>query len=70
MKSQPGLHSSLYVARIGETRFNFNVLAGKPKAKGAQCSRTRRWEGNIRTYLTGLCCSNAEEWIGMAKSRK
>jgi len=37
-----------HVARMGEMRNAYNILAGKPEGKGPLGSPKRRWDDNIK----------------------
>ena len=57
-----------HVARMGEGRGVYRVLAGKPEGKRPLGRPRRRWEDNIRMDLqeVGL---GYEDWIGRAQER-
>jgi hypothetical protein len=57
-----------HVARMGEKRNAYRLLAGKPEGKGPLGRPRRRWVDNIRMDLgeVGWC---DVDWIGLAKDR-
>jgi len=57
-----------HVARIGEERWVYRVLVGKPEGKRPLGRRRRRWVDNIRTDLQEVGCGYMD-WIGLARDR-
>jgi len=58
-----------HVARIGEMINTYNILDGKPEGKRPHGRPGRRWEDNIRKYLTAIGCE-VVDWIHLAEERK
>jgi len=57
------------VVRMGEERWVYRVLVGKPKGKRPLGRRRRRWVDNIRTDLQEVGCGYMD-WIGLDKDRE
>jgi hypothetical protein len=57
-----------HVARLGEKRDVFRLLAGKPEGKRPLGRPKRRWVDNIRMNLGEVGWEDAD-WIGMAQDR-
>jgi len=57
-----------HVARMGEERGVYGVLAGKPEGKKPLGRPRRRWVGNIRRDLQEVGCGYMD-WIGLAQDR-
>jgi len=57
-----------HVARVGEEREMYRVLAGKPKGKRPQGRPSRRWVDNIRMDLQEVGCGYMD-WIGLTQDR-
>jgi len=57
-----------HVARMGEERGMYRVLAGKPEGKRPLGRPRRRWVDNIRMYLQEVRCGYMD-WIGLAQDR-
>jgi hypothetical protein len=53
------------VARKGERRGVYKVLAGKPEGKRPMGRPRHRWEDNFRMDLQEVECGNVD-WIGLA----
>jgi hypothetical protein len=59
---------AMHVARMGEMRNRFKILAGRPEGKRPRGRPRRRWEGYIRTDLTDNGVRGLDR-IHMAKDR-
>ena len=57
-----------HVARMGEKRWVYRVLVGKPGGKKPLGRRRRRWADNIRMYLLEVGCGYSDS-IGLAQDR-
>jgi hypothetical protein len=57
-----------YVARIGEGRYVYRVLVGRPEGKGQLGRPRRRWEDNIKMDLREIGIEVAN-WIRLAQDR-
>jgi len=57
-----------HVARIGEERWVYRVLVGKPDGKRPQGRPRRRGVDNIRLDLQEVGCG-CMDWIGLAQDR-
>jgi hypothetical protein len=57
-----------HVARMGEKRFAYTLLLGKPEGKRPLGRPRRRWVDNIRMDL-GEVGWGAVDWIGLGKDR-
>jgi len=57
-----------HVARMGEDRWVYRVLVGKPEGRGPLGRPWRRWVDNIRTDLQEVGCGYMN-WIGLAQDR-
>jgi hypothetical protein len=57
-----------HVARMGEKRNAYRLLAGKPKGKTPLGRPRRRWVDNIRMDLGEVGWSDVD-WIGLAQDR-
>ena len=57
-----------HVARMGERRGVYSVLAGKPNGKRPIRRPRRRWEDNIKMYLQEVRCGGMD-WIDLAQDR-
>jgi hypothetical protein len=57
-----------HVARMGDMRNAYNILVGKPEGKRQLGRPRRRWEHNIRLYLTEILWE-VVEWIHLAQDR-
>ena len=55
-----------HVARMGERRGVYGVLAGKPVGKRPLGRHRPRWEDNIKMNLQEVECRD-EDWIGLAQ---
>ena len=53
------------VARMGEIRFVYRVLVGKPEGKRPLGRPRRRWEDNIKMDIQRMGCGGME-WIELA----
>jgi hypothetical protein len=53
---------------MGEGRYVYRVLVGKPEGNSPLGRPRRRWEDNVRMILqeVGWAC---EDWIGLAQDR-
>jgi len=56
------------VARMGEERWVYRVLVGKPEGRRPLGRPRRRWVDNIRMDLQELGCGYVE-WIGLSQDR-
>ena len=54
------------MARIGEERWLYRVLVGKPEVKRPLGRPRRRWVDNIRLHLQEVGCG-CVDWIGLAQ---
>ena len=57
-----------YVARMGEERWVYRILVGKPEGKRKLERPRRRWVDNIRMELQEVGCEYID-WIGLAQDR-
>jgi hypothetical protein len=57
-----------HVARMGEGRGIYRVLVGRPEGKRPLGRPRRRWEDNIKMYLTERGIDGAK-WIQVAQDR-
>jgi hypothetical protein len=57
-----------HVARMGEERWVYRVLVGKPEGKGRLGRPRRRWVDNIMTDLREVGCAYMD-WIGLSQDR-
>jgi hypothetical protein len=57
-----------HVARMGERRSVYRVLAGKPEGKRPLGRPRRRWEDNIKLDLQEVRCGSMD-WIEVAQDR-
>jgi len=57
-----------HVARVGERRGVYRVLAGKPLGKRPLGRPRRRWEDNIKMDLQEVGCGGVD-WIELAQDR-
>ena len=57
-----------HVARMGEERWVYRVLVGKPERRGPLASLRRRWVDNIRMDFQEVKCGYMD-WIGLAQDR-
>jgi len=57
-----------HVARMGERRGEYRVLAGKREGKRPPGRPRRRWEDNIKVNLQEVECG-AMDWIELAQDR-
>ena len=57
-----------HVARMGEGRGVYRVLAGKTEGKRPMGRPRRRWVDNIRMDLQEVGCGYMD-WIGLAQDR-
>ena len=57
-----------HVARMGEERWVYRVLVGKPEGRRPLGRPRRRWADNIRTDLQEVGCEYMD-WIGLAEDR-
>ena len=55
-----------HVARMGDRRGAYLVLAGRPEGKRALGITRRRWENNIKIDLQEMGCGNMD-WIDLAE---
>jgi hypothetical protein len=53
---------------MGERRFVYRVLVGKPEGRRPPGRPRRRWEDNIERYLRELGCG-CMDWIELALDR-
>ena len=60
-----------HVARMGERRGVYRVLAGKPEGKRPLGRPRRRWEDNIKMDLQEVGCwwGGVVDWIELAQDR-
>jgi hypothetical protein len=54
-----------HVACVGERRFVYRVLVGKPEVKRPLVRPRRRWEDTIRMDLQEVGCGGVD-WIELA----
>jgi len=57
-----------HVARMGDRRGIYRVLAGKPEGKSPLGRPRCRWEGNIKTCLQEVGCWGMG-WMELAQDR-
>jgi hypothetical protein len=57
-----------HVARMGERRSAYKLLAGKPEGRRPLGRPRRRWLDNIRMDLVEVRWGD-EDWIGLAQDR-
>ena len=57
-----------HVARMGEEKWVYRVLVGKPEGRRPLGGPRRRWVDNIRTNLQEVGCEYID-WIGLAQYR-
>jgi len=57
-----------FVARIGEERWVYRVLVGKPERRRPLGRPRRRWVDNIKMDLQEVECGYMD-WIGLAQGR-
>jgi len=57
-----------HVVRMGEERWAYSVLVGKPEGKRPLGKPRRRWVDNIRMDLEEVGCGYMD-WIGLAQYR-
>jgi hypothetical protein len=57
-----------HIARMGEKRNAYRLLAGKPEGKRPLGRPRRRWVVNIRMDLGEVGCGDVD-WTGLAKDR-
>jgi hypothetical protein len=57
-----------HVARIGEKRNVYRLLAGKPEVKRLLGRQRRRWIDNIKMYILDIKL-RVVDWIGVAQDR-
>ena len=60
--------SAGHVARMGEERWVYRILVGKPEGKRRLGRPGRRWVDNIRMDLQEVDCGYMD-WIGLAQYR-
>jgi hypothetical protein len=53
---------------MGEWRWVYRILVGKPEGKRPLGRPRRRWEDNIKMDLQGVGCGGMD-WIELAKDR-
>jgi hypothetical protein len=56
------------VARMGEKRYVYRLLVGKPEGKRPLGRPRRKWTDNIKMDLLGIGLS-VVDWIGLAQDR-
>ena len=56
------------MARMGEEKWVYRVLVGKPEGKSPLGRLRRRWVDNIRTDLQEVGCGYMD-WIGLVQDR-
>ena len=56
------------VARMGERRYVYSVLMGKPEGKRPLGRPKRRWDDNIKLDLQEVGCGSMD-WIELAQVR-
>jgi len=49
-----------HVARMGDRRFIYRILVGKPERKRPFGRKRRRWEGNIKMDLREVGCGDVD----------
>jgi hypothetical protein len=57
-----------HVARVGEGRGAYRVLAGKPEGTRPLGKPRRRWEDNIKVDLQEVGCGGMD-WIELAQDK-
>jgi hypothetical protein len=57
------------VARMGEGRYVYRVLVGKPEGKRPLGRPRRRWEDGIKMDLGEIGWGGCVEWIHLAQDR-
>jgi hypothetical protein len=57
-----------HIARMGEEKWAYRVLVGKPEGKRPLGRPRRRWEDDIRMDLQEVGCG-VMDWIGLAQVR-
>jgi hypothetical protein len=57
-----------HVARMGEKRYEYRLLVGKPDGGGLLETPRRRWADNIRMDLGEVGWGDVD-WIGLAQDR-
>ena len=57
-----------HVARMGEERWVYRVLVGKPEGRRPLGRPRRRWVNNIRMDLQEVGCGYMD-WIGLVQDR-
>jgi hypothetical protein len=57
-----------HVARTGEGRCVYRVLVGRPEGKRPLGRPRRRWEDNVKMYLSEIWIDGAN-WIRLAQDR-
>jgi len=57
-----------HVARVGEERWVYRFLVGKPEGRRPLGRLRRRWVDNIRTDLKEVGCGYMD-WIGLVQDR-
>jgi len=57
-----------HVARMGEGRYVYRVLVGKPEGKRALGRPRRRWDDNVKMDLQEVGCGGMD-WIDLAQDR-
>ena len=57
-----------HVARMGEERWVYRILVGKPEGRRPLGRPRRRWVDNIRMDLQEMGCGYMD-WIGLAQDR-
>ena len=57
-----------HVARMGEERWVYRVLVGKPEGRRPLGRPRRRWVDDIRMYLQEVGCGYVD-WTGLAQDR-
>ena len=58
----------MHVARIGESRYVYRVLVGKPKGKRPLGRPRSRWKDNIKMNLQEVGCGGMD-WIGLSQDK-
>jgi len=59
---------AVHVARIGESRYVYRVLVGKPKGKRPLGRPRSRWKDNIKMNLQEVGCGGMD-WIGLSQDK-